>query len=78
MSHDFTAHSASMERYIGDYLLLSTSGKGSLAEVRLAQHLLAGTKIIVKAISQWGFSKFFQGVYCLKKKIPQISKNYLR
>ncbi|KAK1343419.1 hypothetical protein QTO34_016199 [Cnephaeus nilssonii] len=40
MSHDFAAHSANKECYIGDYLLLNTIGKGSLAEQQQHQQQL--------------------------------------
>lgn len=49
-------------------------GKGSFAEVRLAQHILTGTEMAVKIREKWGFAEVFQ-VYCLKiLNQPNITK----
>lgn len=66
MSSDLATIFANEECHIGDYLLLNTIGKGSFAEVWLAWHMLTKTEAVVKAISHWGFSIFFQEVYCFK------------
>ncbi|XP_036171013.1 serine/threonine-protein kinase MARK1-like [Myotis myotis] len=66
MFNAFAAHSTVKERCIGDYLLLHTIGKGCYAEVRVAQHLLTGAQVVVKAIKREGISRFFQEVHCFK------------
>ncbi|XP_070264811.1 serine/threonine-protein kinase MARK2-like [Myotis yumanensis] len=61
--------------YIGEYLLLNTIQKGPSSEVRLAQHILTGAHVIVKAIRRKGIPRFYQEVHCFKKvNHPNIAK----
>ena len=51
---------------IGDYIPLKSIGKGSFAEVKLAQHWLTGTKAAFKSISEWGLTGEFEEMKFLK------------
>ncbi|XP_070264810.1 serine/threonine-protein kinase MARK2-like [Myotis yumanensis] len=60
---------------IGDYLLLNTIQKGPSSEVRLAQHILTGAHVIIKAVRRKGIPRFYQEVHCFKKvNHPNIAK----
>lgn len=66
MSNDFSANSDKEECRIGNYMLLHSIEKRGFAEVKLAQHVLTGTDVVVKVVSLRVCAEALSEAHCLK------------